>query len=94
MGRNVYTQEYKAEALDLANRKGPAQAAADLGINVNNIHRWRSEKISPKAKGPNEVDFEKENRKLRQENEYLRKINEVLKKSTAIFSQDHHPNSK
>jgi len=92
MGRKKYTQEFKQEAIALASRKSIVKAAEELGINPANIHRWKSEKINPKA--VDEVELEKEVRRLRKENEYLRKINEVLKKSTAIFSQDHHPDSK
>lgn len=90
--RTNYTDEFKSEAVELANRKGFAQAGKDLGINPANIRRWKSEKINPKPSS--QTDLEKENNRLRKENEYLRKINDVLKKSTAIFSQDHHPNSK
>lgn len=92
MGKKNYTQEYKQEAVELAGQLGVSRAAKDLGINEVNIRRWISEQVAPKAES--NVDFEKENRRLRKEIEYLRKINEVLKKSTAIFSQDHHPNSK
>ncbi len=92
MRKKNYTQEFKEEAVDLSNRKGVSKAAVELGINPANIHRWKSEKINPER--ADEVDLEKEIQKLRKENDYLRKINEVLKKSTAIFSQDHHPNSR
>lgn len=33
MGRKVYNQEFKSEAVDLADRKGLKKAAEDLGIN-------------------------------------------------------------
>jgi transposase len=92
MRRKNYTQEYKQEAVELANQVGIPQAAKDLGINAVNIRRWKDEDKTPEAKA--DVDLDKEVKRLRKENEYLRKINEVLKKSTAIFSQDHHPNSK
>jgi transposase len=92
MGKKNYTQEFKEEAVDLANRKGAAAAAEQLGINPGNIHRWKSEFKNPIPQ--EDIDLEKENKRLRKEIEYLRKINEVLKKSTAIFSQDHHPYSR
>jgi transposase len=93
MGRkSTYTEEFKLEAVELANKEGLAKSAKELGITPSTLRRWQSEN-----KLPTEVtqkDLEKENNRLRKENEYLRKINDVLKKSTAIFSQDHHPNSK
>jgi transposase-like protein len=93
MGRkSLHTEEFKSEAIELANREGLNKAAKDLGVNPATLRRWKSEKLNPKPAG--EVDLHRENEKLRKENEYLRKINEVLKKSTAIFSQDHHPNFK
>lgn len=92
MRQKNYTQEYKREAIELANQVGIPQAAKDLGINAVNIRRWKDEQSAPDNEA--DIDLEKENRRLRKEIEYLRKINEVLKKSTAIFSQDHHPNSK
>lgn len=95
MGRKSYTREFKSEAIDLANRKGPSEASRQLGVSISNIQRWQLQSKKKTTPTPvSEVNLEKENRKLRQEIEYLRKINEVLKKSTAIFSQDHHPNSK
>lgn len=92
MKRKSFTREFKIEAVELADRKGVTIAARELGIRPANIQRWKSQQtdIEPET----DVDLEKEVKRLRKENEYLRKINEVLKKSTAIFSQDHHPNSK
>ena len=90
--RKKYTEEFKQEAISLANQIGLSKAGADLGINPVNIRRWKSE--SGPKKVENSIDFEKECRRLRKENMYLKKINEVLKKSTAIFSMDHMQDSK
>lgn len=93
MGRkSTYTDEFKLEAVELANRNGLAKAAKELGLGPATLRRWQHENNRPKE--ITQEDLEKENNRLRKENEYLRKINDVLKKSTAIFSQDHHPNSK
>jgi transposase len=93
MGRkSIYTEEYRSEAVELANREGPAKAAKELGINPATLRRWQTEK--KKTKKPADADLEKENNRLRKENEYLKKINEVLKKSHGIFAQDHLTNSK
>lgn len=89
--KSIYSQEFKAEAVELARRKGFKEAANDLGINPANIRRWDDEMTNPKSTSI--AELEKENKRLRKENEYIRKINEVLKKSTAIFSQDHYPSS-
>lgn len=93
MGRkSTYTEEFKSEAVELANRKGLSKAASELGISVGTLRKWKSDTVEPGTRS--DSDLEKEINRLRKENEYLRKINDVLKKSTAIFSQDHHPNSK
>jgi len=92
MGKKKFTQEFKIEAVELANREGVGKAAEELGVNAFNIRRWKSEKINPRP--IDEAVIEKEIKRLRKENEYLRKINDVLKKSTAIFSQDHYQNFK
>ena len=92
MGKKTYNQEFKNEAIKLAEKKGIDQAAKDLGISTGSLRRWKSEKINPKSKTLEEA--EAENARLRKENEYLKKINEVLKKSHGIFAQDHLTNSK
>lgn len=93
MGRkSIYTEEFKSEAVELANRDGLSKAARELGISTGTLRKWKSDETSPGTRS--DSDLEKENSRLRKEIEYLRKINEVLKKSTAIFSQDHHPNFK
>ena len=90
--RKIYTQEFKQEAVSLADLIGLGKAAVDLGINPVNIRRWTAEAVPQKVE--NSIDLEKENRRLRKENMYLKKINEVLKKSTAICSMDHMDSSK
>lgn len=92
MARKVYNQEFKSEAVQLADKKGINKAAADLGIKPATLRRWKFETVNPRS--ANLEESEKENARLRKENEYLKKINDVLKKSHAIFSQDHIPGSK
>lgn len=94
MKRKSFTREFKEEAVELADRKGITVAARELGVRPANIQRWKAQENSSEVESVTDADLEKEVKRLRKENEYLRKINEVLKKSTAIFSQDHHPNSK
>jgi transposase-like protein len=92
MGRKVYNQEFKSEAVELANRKGLKKAAEDLGVNSATLRRWQSEVKNPKHKTLEEA--ESELARVKKENEYLKKINEVLKKSHGIFAKDHLTNSK
>ena len=92
MGKKTYNQEFKNEAIKLAEKKGIDHAAKDLGISTGSLRRWKNEKINPNAKNLEEAQAE--NARLRKENEYLKKINEVLKKSHGIFAQDHLKDSK
>ncbi|MBK9037914.1 MAG: transposase [Bdellovibrionales bacterium] len=41
--RRVFSEEYKAEAIDLAEKMGTTKASQDLGINPANIRRWKIE---------------------------------------------------
>ena len=87
--RRVYSEEFKSEAIEMADKIGISQAGKELGINPNNINRWKSSSSPKSAKHQKSLaELEKECRQLQKENGYLRKINEVLKKSTAIFSSD------
>jgi transposase len=92
MGKKSYNQEFKDEAIKLAEKKGIDPAAKDLGISSGALRRWKNEKINPKMKTLEEA--ERELARVKQENEYLKKINEVLKKSHVIFAKDHLRDSK
>lgn len=92
MGKKSYNQEFKDEAVKLADKKGIGPAAKDLGISTGSLRKWKNEKVHPRARNIEEALSE--NARLRKENEYLKKINEVLKKSHGIFAQDHLKDSK
>ena len=89
-GKRTYTLEFKRQAADLAIRSGVQRAADQLGVNVNNIQRWKSEltKESQTEQKTRKRDLEEEIKQLRKENEELKKVNFILKKAAAVFSQD------
>ena len=45
MSRKIYTKEFKEQAVKLSyvSGKSVAEAASDLGLPVNMLHRWRRE---------------------------------------------------
>ena len=89
--RKTYSQEFKLEALSLAESIGISKAAKDLGIHEATLRRWKNEAVTkgfPESGKKSYRDLEKENQTLKRELGYMQKINEVLKKSTAIFSQE------
>lgn len=89
--RRKFTNDFKEDALHLAEKVGVKRAAEELDINQDNIRRWKREKsesANVRSK-TSQASQEEELKRLRKENLYLRRINDVLKKSAAIFSSDH-----
>ncbi len=89
--RRNYTDQYKEQAIELAQEIGLAQAAKDLGINPSNIERWRKMSSNSTSKPKVSKDrnsLEQELLKAKKENRYLRKVNDVLKKSLGIFAEE------
>lgn len=89
--RRKYTEEFKQEAVRLMESSGKpvAEIARDLGINDNNLYRWRGSYGSPSQANPNGSvsEIEAELKRLRQENEVLRQEREILKKAMSIVSR-------
>jgi transposase len=92
--RRVYTKEFKAEAVALAEKreKPVCQIARDLGINENMLRRWMQ--ASRESAGSGMQAFPGHGRprdaelaRLRKENKLLREANEILKKAAVIFAQ-------
>jgi transposase-like protein len=93
--RRVYTEEFKAEAVALAEKKEKpvSQIATDLGINENMLRRWMQTsgqmagsgiKAFPGHGRPRDAELTR----LRKENKALREANEILKKAAVIFAQE------
>ena len=92
--RRVYTKEFKAEAVALAEKKEKpvSQIAKDLGINENMLRRWMQ--VSRETAGSGVQAFPGHGRardaelaRLRKEVKALREANEILKKAAVIFAQ-------
>jgi transposase len=95
--RKKFSKEYKEAAVKLTTEQGlsVAQAARDLGIGENMLHRWRRELADHGAKAfrGNGVPIEEELARLRRENQVLKEEREILKKATIFFAQ-HYPEKK
>jgi transposase len=89
--RRTYTEEFKREAVRLMETSGKpvAQIARDLGINDNNLYRWRGLYSSQSQNSPNGNvgAMEAELKRLRGENEVLRQERDILKKAMSIVSR-------
>ena len=89
--RRVFTDEFKREAVRLADERGNVQQTArDLGVHANLIHDWKR-RLTTKAdretafpghgnaKDPELVRLQRDYARLKEENE-------ILKKAVGIFS--------
>jgi transposase len=89
--RRQYTDEFKREAVRLMESSGKpvVQLARDLGINDNNLYRWRGVYGSQsQVNTPGSVnEMEAELKRLRHENEVLRQERDILKKAMSIVSR-------
>ena len=95
--RRVYTKEFKAEAVALAEKreKPISQVAKDLGINENMLRRWMQASRETAESGmqafpghgrPRDAELAR----LRKKNKALHETNEILKKAAVIFAQGEH----
>ena len=88
-----YSREFKVEALRLATAgdKPATQVARELGIRVNQLHKWKlqlaaEEDRGAPAKRGRPVDGELE--RLRRENAKLKEENDLLKKAAIFFARE------
>ena len=95
--RRYYTDQFKQEAIKLAESVGIPQAASDLGINSGNIRRWQRgpQNVSLNAEQPSGLtDIETENLRPKKELRYVYEVNDILKKSLGIFAKEKSPSSR
>lgn len=85
-----YTEEFKSEAVKLVTERGYSQseAAANLGINSNNLSRWiLQSQETVTGKGLTSAE-QKELISLRRENQRLKMEREILKKAAVFFANE------
>ncbi len=91
--RNVYTRDFKEEAIRLAETgsKPVAELEADLGLPPGLLNKWKrqlAEEGQEAFRGQGRLTTsEAELRQLRRENEVLRQERDILKKALAIFTR-------
>jgi len=98
--RRSYTEEFKTEAVALAEKKEKSisQVAQDLGLNESMLRRWITETKEAsglQATGASVRAFPGHGRardaelvRLRKEVKALRNANEILKKAAVIFAME------
>ena len=87
--RKSYTEEYKREALSLAERIGFKEASEDLGLDKSLLYHWRKRSKEAEHDGLRAFPGQGKARdeelvRLRRENRALREANEILKKAAVI----------
>jgi transposase len=90
--RQVFTKEFKKEAVDLLKSSGKKsiEIADDLGINRDNLLRWKREFEEIERE---DIDLtispsdSEEVLKLKKENLILKQERDILKKALGIFSK-------
>jgi transposase len=90
--RRRYTDDFKAQAILLAESLGPAKAARQLDMSVKTLSNWLDASragrplSSPSRKPVSEL--ESELARLRAENATLKMERDILKKATAFFARE------
>jgi transposase len=91
--RKSYTETFKREAVRLIETSGKpiSQIARDLGVNDNNLYRWRgvygSQRSCSNGSVASAAELEAEVKRLRREVEVLRAERDILKKAMSIVSR-------
>lgn len=91
--RKVYTREFKVEAVRLLEESelSVQQIAADLGISISSLNRWRREfRVDPEQAFPGNGKLkprDQEVEQLRRELHRVRQERDILKKTLVIFSR-------
>jgi transposase len=90
--RRSYTDEFKHQAVALAESLGPAAAARQLEMSVKTLANWvdavrAGRSLTSEARRP-ATDLESEISRLRAENANLRMEREILKKAAAFFAKE------
>jgi transposase len=93
MPKRTYTQEFKQEAVRLAQTSGKPIAHVDreLGISDASIHQWRKELAAHGQEAfpgsGHQTAQEEELRRLKRELEVTRQERDILKKALIVFAK-------
>ena len=86
--RQRYPDEFKAEAVTLADRVGVTEAASDLGIQTSQIYGWRAKLQRAESTSAAEDRLQIENAKLKQQLAEQKEELALLKKASAYFARN------
>lgn len=89
--RRQFSEEFKAEAVQMSNERKLSEVARNLGIGMSTLARWRDQQKGKvtSAVAESTEDLSQKCKRLEAENRRLRLEQEILKKATAYFAKDH-----
>ena len=82
-----HSEEFKAEALKLAETVGIASAAKQLGLHTSQVYGWRSKAQLLKSRGQIDQEMARENARLRRELAEKEQELAFLGKAAAYFAK-------
>ncbi len=87
MGLNR-TDEFRADAVRIALTSGLTrkQVASDVGVGLSTLNKWVTAHRDIEVVSDQDLDFARENERLRPENRILKEERDILKKATAFFA--------
>ena len=85
--RFARSEEYKKEAVKLADTVGVTEAAKQLGIHTTQIYNWRGKLRVKETRSEAEIRLLDENARLTRELAEKKQENDFLKKASAYFAK-------
>ena len=86
----TYDQQFKIEAVRLADEIGQSKAARELGIPENTLYMWvsKAKKGALNLTNPPQMSLTlaQENKRLERENRELKRANQILKEAMGFFA--------
>lgn len=86
--RNRYSDEFKAEALKLAENTSVASAARQLGLHESQIYGWRSAARKKAYVSGREAELATENARLKRQLSEQTEELAILKKAATYFAKN------
>ena len=88
--RRKFTADFKEVAVKLVTEQGYsyAEAGRNLGVNPNQLSRWRREIEDDGSDPGSTASLQAELKRLRKENKRLKLEREILKKAATFFAKE------
>jgi len=86
--RKIHTDEFKEEAVKLANQIGVTAAAKRLGVNASQISKWRSKTQNQSTPSQREAKLAAEVAKLKRQLAEQAEDLSILKKAATYFAKN------